>query len=78
VPAQRALHQAIASGDEAAVRQASTEVAAVQTDRALLAMRVRNEVWRLLTPEQQQKAQELQKQMQERMQRPQRQGVGSN
>lgn len=69
LPAQRALNQAIASGEEAAVRQASSEVAAVQTDRALLAARVRNEVWRILTPEQQQKAQELQKQMQERMNR---------
>jgi Spy/CpxP family protein refolding chaperone len=59
VPAGRTLAEAIASGDEAAVRQASSEVAAVQTDRALLAMRVRNEVWRLLTPEQQQKAQEM-------------------
>ena len=77
MPAQRALNGAIAAGDEAAVRQASAEVAAVQTDRALLAMRVRNEVWRILTPEQQQKAQELQKQFEGRVGRRMREpGVG--
>ena len=66
VPARRALADAIASGDEGAIRQRSQDLGAIQTDRALLAARVRAEVFEVLTPEQRQKAQLLRKQAQER------------
>jgi periplasmic protein CpxP/Spy len=66
-PARQAMADAIASGDEAAVRQRSTEMGAVQTERAVLAAKVRNEVFKILTPEQQQKAQALRQQFQQRM-----------
>lgn len=69
VPARRALTDAIATGDEGAIRQRSQDLGAVQTDRALLAARVRAEVFKLLTPEQQQKAQLLRQQAQERRDR---------
>ena len=49
--------------DEAAIRQASADVAAVDADGAVLRAKVHAEVWALLTPEQQQKAQALQAQM---------------
>ncbi len=65
-PARQALQDAIASGDEAAIRQHSSELAAVQTDRALLASKVHAEVFKVLTPEQQQKAQTLIKQFEQR------------
>jgi Spy/CpxP family protein refolding chaperone len=66
-PARRALSDAIASGDESAIRQRSTEVGSVQTDRAVLMARVRNEIFKVLTPEQQQKAQALRQQFGQRM-----------
>jgi Spy/CpxP family protein refolding chaperone len=67
LPARRALADAIASGDEAAIRQRSTELSAVQTDTALVAARVRTEIFKILTPEQQQKAQDLRKKLETRM-----------
>ena len=74
LPARRALADAIAGGDEAAIRQHSADLSAVQTDTALLAARVRGEVFKILTPEQQQKAQELRKKFESRMD--QRRGRG--
>lgn len=75
-PARQALIDAIAAGDEAAIRQHSGELAAVQTDGALLASRVHAEVFKILTPEQQQKAQALRKQAEQRMGTMGRRGPG--
>jgi Spy/CpxP family protein refolding chaperone len=75
VPARRALADAIAAGDEAAIRQRSADLSTVQTDTALLAARVHGEIFKILTPEQQQKAQELRKQFESRMD--QRRGRGA-
>jgi protein CpxP len=60
--AQSALQAAVTAEafDEAAVRQKSVDVAAVEADAAVLRAKVHSEVWALLTPEQQQKARELQ------------------
>jgi Spy/CpxP family protein refolding chaperone len=69
VPARRALADAVASGDETAIRQRSAELSAVQTDTALLAARVHGEIVKILTPEQQQKAQALRKEFQDRADR---------
>ena len=55
------------SFDEAAVRSRSAEVAAVQSDAAVLRAKVHSEVWSILTSEQQQKAAELKAKMIERM-----------
>jgi Spy/CpxP family protein refolding chaperone len=74
VPARRALADAIASGDEAAIRQHSTELSAVQTDMALLASKVHGEIFKILTPEQQQKAKDLRQKFESRMD--QRRGRG--
>lgn len=67
LPARRALVDAIAAGDEAAIRQRSGELSAVQTDGALLAAKVHAEVFKVLTPEQQQKAESLRKQAEQHM-----------
>lgn len=66
--ARAALQTAVtaATFDEAAVRQASVDVAAVEADGAVLRAKVHSEVWALLTAEQQQKARELQTQRAER------------
>jgi Spy/CpxP family protein refolding chaperone len=66
MPARQALGDAIAAGDEGAIRHRSTELSAVQTDTAVLASRVRAEISKILTPEQQQKAQALRQQVQQR------------
>lgn len=66
LPARRALADAIAAGDEAAIRKASADLASVQTDRALLAAKVHEEIFKILTPEQQQKAKELRETAQQR------------
>jgi Spy/CpxP family protein refolding chaperone len=67
IPARRGLVDAVMSGDEPAIRQRGAEVGAIETDRALLAARVRAEIFKILTPEQQQKAQALRKQVEERV-----------
>ncbi len=72
-PVRRALADAIESGDEAAIRKHSAELAAVQTDRALLAARVHEEIAKILTPEQQQKAKELRDQIRQQQRQQQRQ-----
>jgi Spy/CpxP family protein refolding chaperone len=65
-PARRALQDAVLAGDEAGIRQRSAEIGAVETDRALLAARVRAEILKILTPEQQEKARTLRKELEER------------
>jgi len=75
-PARRALADAVGTGDETAIRQRSAELSAVQTDTALLAARVRGEIFKILTPEQQQKAQDLRKQAQDRVDRRRGRGRG--
>jgi Spy/CpxP family protein refolding chaperone len=67
IPAHRALASAIAGGDEATVRQRSADAGAVQTDRALLAAKLRGEILQILTPEQREKAQTLRQQFDQRM-----------
>ncbi len=66
--ARAALQTAVtaATFDEAAVRQASVDVAAVEADGAVLRAKVHSEVWALLTAEQQQKARALQTERAER------------
>jgi len=67
--AREALDAAISADtiDESAIRGRSAEWAAVEADGAVLRARVRQEVFSLLTPEQQAKAKELKAQMQQRM-----------
>ncbi len=67
--AQRALQAAVTAEtvDEAAIRQASAGVAAVEADGAVLRARIHAEVFQVLTPEQQQKARDRRTQMQQRM-----------
>ena len=60
--ARKALQAAVTADtfNEGAVREKSVEVAAVEADAAVLRAKVHSEVWALLTPEQQQKARQLQ------------------
>lgn len=66
---RQALDAAISADtvDESAIRGKSAEWAAVEADGAVLRARVRQEVFNLLTPEQQTKAKELQTQLQRRI-----------
>jgi Spy/CpxP family protein refolding chaperone len=66
-PARKALFDAVASDDEAAIRQRSADLAAVQADMAVLAGKVRGEVFKILTPDQQKKAESLRQQVEQRM-----------
>ena len=68
IPAHQALRAAIAGGDEATIRQRSADLGAVQADRAVLEARVRAEILKVLTPEQQKKAQDLFQQFGQRRQ----------
>jgi Spy/CpxP family protein refolding chaperone len=54
--------------NEAAVRQAATSVASVQADLAVEQARLHADVWNILTPEQQEKAKQLEQQAQSRAQ----------
>lgn len=54
--------------DEAAIRARSADVAAVQADAAVLAARLHQEVFSLLTTEQQARARELRAERQKRQQ----------
>ncbi len=66
-PARQALNSAITNGaDEATIRKASADVAAVQADFAVFRASVRAEVFAVLTPDQQAKATQLQLQAQQR------------
>ena len=66
--ARRGLSDAIQAPEvnEQAIRDASAKLAAVQADLAVLGAKVRAEAFQVLTPEQRQKALELQKQARER------------
>jgi len=68
-PARKALDAAITADafDENAIRAAAAEVAGIEADGAVLRAKVHQEGWKVLTPEQQQKAKELQSQMEQRM-----------
>jgi Spy/CpxP family protein refolding chaperone len=68
-PAREALHDAVTApvADENAIRAAAAGVAAVEVDAALLHAKVHAEVFSVLTPDQQKKAEELRARMQERM-----------
>lgn len=67
--ARRGLADAIQAPalNEQAIRDAGARLAAVQADLAVLGAKVRAEAFQVLTPEQRQKAIELQKQARERM-----------
>jgi Spy/CpxP family protein refolding chaperone len=67
--ARRGLADAIQAPalNEQAIRDASARLAAVQADLAVIGAKVRAEAFQVLTPEQRQKAVELQKQARERM-----------
>lgn len=69
--AHRAFAEATGAAtiDEAAIRARSAEVAAAMADEAILRAKVRAEVFAILTPEQQQKANEMRSSMQQRRQR---------
>lgn len=69
--AHRAFGEAThaATIDEAAIRARSAEVAAAMADEAILRAKVRAEVFAILTPEQQQKANEVRGSMKQRRQR---------
>jgi Spy/CpxP family protein refolding chaperone len=53
--------------DEGAIRAASAALATAQTDAAIVRARIHSAVFQVLTPEQQQKAQQLRTERQERM-----------
>lgn len=53
--------------DEGAIRAKSAELAAAQADAAIVRARIHSQVFQVLTPEQQQKAQELRAKRAERM-----------
>ena len=69
--ARAALNDAVtaATFDEGGVRAKAADLAAVEADAAVLRARAHAEVWALLTPEQQQKAQQLKAQRTERQER---------
>jgi len=67
----RAAHEALqdavtGSGDESLIRAKAADVAAVEADMAVTESRVYNEVFQILTPEQQAKAKKLQADMKQR------------
>jgi protein CpxP len=76
--AHQALDAAIAGDtfDESTVRTKAAEVANIEADMAVMRARVHNEVFQLLTPDQQKTLKEFQANMQQRMQ--ERAGRGAN
>ena len=65
--AHDALQDAVTgSGDEGVIRAKAADVAAVEADMAVAESRVYNEVFQILTPEQQEKAKKLQADMKQR------------
>jgi Spy/CpxP family protein refolding chaperone len=65
-PARQALNAAIVGGDEATIRSAAAGVAAVEADMAVFRATVRAQVFAVLTPDQQAKANQLQQEAQQR------------
>jgi len=55
--ARRALHDAVmaTSADETAIRSLAAQIGTVHQDGALMIVKIRSEIWPILTPEQQQK-----------------------
>jgi protein CpxP len=68
--ARQALETATASDsfDEATVRTKASELAAIDADTAVMRARVYNEVYQILTPDQQKQLKDLRTQMQQRRQ----------
>jgi periplasmic protein CpxP/Spy len=68
--AHQALDAATASDsfDEATVRTRAAELAAIDADMAVMRARVYNEVYQILTPDQQKQLKQLRAEMQQRMQ----------
>jgi periplasmic protein CpxP/Spy len=66
--ARRALHEATLaeSIDESAIRAAAGELANAEADAAISRARVHAQVWKVLTPEQQEKAKSLRSERRER------------
>ena len=65
--AMRALEEAARGTDEAAIRQQAEAVGVVMADAAVLRSRVRAEVWAVLTPDQQARAEQLRAERETRM-----------
>jgi protein CpxP len=67
--ARQALHQAVTAEtlDDAAIRQRSAELAAVQADIAVARAHARAQMFQVLTPEQQAKAKTLRSRVEERL-----------
>jgi Spy/CpxP family protein refolding chaperone len=55
--ARRALHDAVmaTAADETAIRSLAAQIGTVHTDGALMIVKIRSEIWPILSPEQQQK-----------------------
>jgi len=66
----KAQHDAVTAipVEESVIRAKSAELAAVQADAAILHAKIHSEVFQLLTPEQQQKAQQLKTEREQRRQ----------
>jgi protein CpxP len=73
--AHQAKEQAVQSVpvNEGLIRSTTQTLAAAETDMAILQSRIHNDVWSLLTPEQQAKAKELREQRSARQQERQQQ-----
>lgn len=71
VAARKGLRQAVTADpiDEAAIRQRSADLAAVQADIAVARAHAREEIFQLLTPDQQAQARALRSQMEQRVDR---------
>jgi len=67
LPIRRAQREATRANDEAAIRDASTQLGAILTDMAVLRAKIRAEVFGVLTPEQQEKARQLRENAEQRM-----------
>ena len=76
--AHEALRTAITADavDEALIRSKSAEAGAVEADIAVAAARAHNEAWQILTPEQREKAKQLQSQAHDHMRDGGRRGRG--
>ena len=69
IPARRAVMDAVESGDEAAIRDASGKLGALMTEGAVLRGRIHAEVLNVLTPEQKEQATKLRAEAEQRMNR---------
>ena len=68
-PLREALRAAIDAGNELAIRDASTKLGALMTERAVLQSRIHAEVFGVLTPEQKEKANQLRDRAEQRTNR---------